>query len=477
MESGEIQLPVILLKHIIAEQKRRRRNIFYSLFPDEGEFRRELYAKHIEFFKNGKDNRVRLFRAANRAGKTIAGAYECVCHLTGLYPHWWVGRRFKHPVNVLVAGESGKLTRDSLQKKLMGEPSEIGTGIVPKDCILDIRAKSGIPDAMDTVRIKHIYGTSTLQFNSFDQGREAFQATERDVVWFDEEPPLSVYTEGLTRTMTTGGIVMLTFTPLKGMSETVMFLDKQCRDGNASVTTATWDDAPHLTENDKAEMMKAYPPHQRDARMRGIPSLGSGAIYPVPESEFTVEPFPISKHWKHVYGMDVGWNNTAAVFAATDPESGIVYITSDYKRGQAEPSIHASAITARARGTGKPGVIDPASKGRSQHDGEQIISIYRQLGLNLTEADNGVEAGLYACWEMFSTGRLKVFRSCLALLEEYRIYRRDEKGRVVKDNDHIMDALRYLVVSGLPLAKQEMEVKKTNAFAVTGGGQNSWMGK
>lgn len=473
-----MKLPNITVEQVVAEQRRRKQNVFYSFFPDKGPYRRELYTKHMEFFDNGRDNRVRLFRAANRSGKTIAGAYECVCHLTGIYPAWWTGRRFKRPINVLVAGESGKLTRDSLQMKIMGDPSAIGTGIMPKDCILEVRSKSGIPDAIDTARIKHLYGVSTIQWNSFDQGREAFQATERDVVWLDEEPPLSVYTEALTRTMTTGGIVMITFTPLKGMSETVQFLDQQAKAGNCKITTATWNDAPHLSDGDKKEMLAAYPPHQRDARSQGIPALGSGAIYPIAESEFVVSSFVVPVHFKHVYGLDVGWNNTAAVFAAQDPETRVVYIVGEYKRGQAEPSIHAEAIKQRAKGKDKPGVIDPASRGRSQADGTQLLQLYRQLGLNIIEADNSVETGIYTIWQMLSTGMLKVFNTCPLLIDEYRVYRRDEKGRIVKENDHLLDALRYLINSGLTLAafdlggaKKEADPYRSRRISFT-----SWMG-
>lgn len=472
-------LPPITVDDVIREQKKRKNSVFYSYFPDKGEFRRELYTKHMEFFQNGSAHRVRLFRAANRAGKTIAGAYEVVCHATGVYPKWWKGRKFRKPVNIMVAGESGKLTRDSVQMKIMGSPSEIGTGIMPKDCIMDIRAKSGIPDAMDTVRIKHKYGTSTIQFNSFDQGREAFQATERDVVWFDEEPPLSVYTEGLTRTMTTNGLVLVTFTPLKGMSETVQFLDRQSKEGGCVITTATWNDAPHLSEKDKEEMLAALPPHQRDARSQGIPALGSGAIYPIPESEFVVGTFTIPSHWKHVYGLDVGWNNTAAVFAAIDPDSKVVYITGEYKRGLAEPSTHAAAIKQRARGKGQPGVIDPASRGRAQADGQQLLQMYRDLGLNILPADNAVESGIYEIWQMLSTGMLKVFKTCPLLIDEYRVYRRDEKGKIVKENDHLLDALRYLINSGITLAtydgksgtKSDDDPYKRKMSRVT-----SWMG-
>lgn len=236
--------------------------------------------------------------------------------------------------------------------------------------------------------------------------------------------------------------------------------------------TCSWDQCGHLDEQEKEEMFKALPPHQRDARSRGIPSLGSGAIYPVLESDFVVQPFVIPKHFLHVYGMDVGWQNTAAVFAAHDTENDIIYITSDYKRGGAEPSIHAAAIKGRARGDGKPGVIDPASKGRSQTDGSQLLKIYRQLGLNVTEANNAVEAGIYKCWEGLSLGKMKVFSTCQLLLEEMRIYRRDEKGKIIKDNDHCCDSMRYLMMSGLQIAKQDAPPKKKPSLAQRAG---SWM--
>lgn len=469
-------LPKITKEEIRAEILDRRYNRIRDLFPDAGPYKRDGYVKHLEFFRNGKDYRERLFRAANRAGKTEAGAYETTLHLTGKYPDWWQGKRFNHPVNFLVAGETGKLVRDSIQEKLIGTFGEPGTGIIPKDVIIDTRPRAGIADALDIVHVQHVSGISTLQFQSYDQGREAFQATARDGIWMDEEPPLAIYSEALTRTMTTKGIVMTTFTPLRGMSETVQFLEKKSQDGKIAITTATWDDAPHLTEEAKEEMLEAYPPHQRDARSKGIPALGSGAIYPIPETDFVIQPIPIGAAWKHVYAMDVGWNNTAAVFMAYDMDSDIVYVIGDYKRSQAEPTIHASAIKMRAKGEKQPGVIDPASSGANQIDGRKMIDMYRQLGLNLQEAENAVETGIYEVYSRLSSGRLRVFNTCQSLINEYRVYRRDERGRVVKENDHCLDSLRYGIMSGLTIARPHFKQKKPSVFADFLGGGASWMG-
>jgi phage terminase large subunit-like protein len=199
-----------------------RKNYINTLFPDTGPLRRELYPKHMEFFAATKDYTEVAFIAANRVGKSLATAYATTLFLTGEYPDWWVGRRFEMPTNILVAGENAKLVRDSIQEKFLGPPNDIGTGLIPYDKIIERRAKAGTADAVDTVRVKSKYGVSNLQFGSYDAGREAFQATARHVVLCDEEPPVDIYGECLMRVMSTSGLVMCAFTPLKGISEVVL---------------------------------------------------------------------------------------------------------------------------------------------------------------------------------------------------------------------------------------------------------------
>lgn len=228
------------------------------------------------------------------------------------------------------------------------------------------------------------------------------------------------------------------------------------------VVMATWDDVPHLTKEMKDELWASIPPFERDARAKGKPQLGSGAIYPVAESEIECTPFRIPAHWPRVYGLDVGWNRTAAVWAAWNDEANVVYIYSEYYRAQAEPSIHADAI--KTRGAWIPGVIDPAARGRSQIDGNRLIEQYDALNLSLQLADNSREAGIQAVWQRLSNGTLKVFTSCPNWFAEFRIYRRDEKGVIVKKDDHLMDATRYLLMSGLRIATTE---PKPNDFYET----------
>jgi phage terminase large subunit-like protein len=450
-----------------AELKRREHNKLQDYFPDTGAYRRELYPKHMAFIEAGATHRERLFLAGNRVGKTSLGAYEMAVHLTGRYPSWWNGRRFSGPIRAWAAGDTSKTVREIIQEKLLGKPGELGTGMIPGDLIIKTTPKAGVPEGVETVYVQHASGgTSVLTLKSYDQGREAFQGTEQHLIWLDEEAPENIYTECVMRTMATGsfagGSILFTFTPINGWTTVVtLFLNPEERDkANRFVVTAEWDDAPHLSAGEKKALYATLPPHQREARSRGTPTIGSGAIYPVPESEIVVPDFEIPEHWRRAWALDSGWNCTAAVWGALDPESQTVYLYSEYKRGKAEPLVHAAAI--KARGAWIRGVGDAA--GINLQDGRRVIDVYRECGLDIELPNKAVEAGIYKTWQWMSTGKLKVFASLKGWFEEYRMYRRDELGRIVKENDHLMDCTRYLVISGIDRMRTLKKEKPKPSF-------------
>lgn len=218
-----------------------------------------------------------------------------------------------------------------------------------------------------------------------------------------------------------------------------------------ALITATWDDVPHLSGEQKAALSASFSPHERDARTKGIPSLGSGAIYPVPLERIIEEPFALPDHWPRAYALDVGWNRTACLWGAWSTEDGTLHLYSEHYVGQAKPADHAAAI--KARGNWIRGVADPASLGASQIDGRSLMGIYTGLGLSLTEADNSVEAGILEVLDLLSVGLVRVFSTLRSWASEYGEYRRDGRGRIVKERDHLMDAMRYLVRSGRGVAR------------------------
>lgn len=227
--SNEDQIRLLAL--LKAEDHYRSGRRIDTLYPSEGEYSRDKYPKHMEFFQAGKEYRERCFMAANRVGKTWGGGgYETALHLTGQYPDWWEGRVFDKPVRWWAAGKTNETTRDIVQTTLLGDVTGdkqdkhfTGTGLIPRDAINSITWKAGVPNLADTIKVKHISGGySLLGIKSYQQGRGSFEGTAQHGIWLDEEPPEEIYGECLIRTATTNGILMITFTPLEGMTGTVM---------------------------------------------------------------------------------------------------------------------------------------------------------------------------------------------------------------------------------------------------------------
>lgn len=222
--------------------------------------------------------------------------------------------------------------------------------------------------------------------------------------------------------------------------------------GGKVTVNAGWSHVPHLSEADKADQLASYQPYQREARSKGLPVLGAGKIYPVPEEYILCDPFEVPDWMPQCFALDVGWNITAALWGAHDPNTDILYFYSEHYLKHAEPLVHIAAIQARGRWI--PGVIDPAARGRNVKDGTRLIEDYQKAGLeHLAPSSNELEAGIQACWVRLSTGRIKVFRTLTNYIQEMRFYQRDEKGKVKdKQADHLMDCMRYVELSGLARA-------------------------
>lgn len=388
--------------------------------------------------------------AGNQLGKTLSGAAEASMHLTGEYPDWWEGRRFAKPVILIAGSESAELTRDGVQRLLVGPPDreeEWGTGFIPQRSIVARTRRMGVSNALDTVTVRHVSGGhSTLYLKSYDQGRSKWQANTVDFVWFDEEPPEDVYFEGITRTNATKGSVMVTFTPLKGMSSVVArFLLEESPD--RQTVTMTIEDADHFTAEEREKIIASYPAHEREARTKGIPTMGSGLIFPVLEEDIVVEPFEIPKHWPQIGGLDFGWDHpTAAAHLAWDRDADVVYLVKDYRQRQATPVFHAAAL--KGWGSWLPWAW-PHDGNNDTAAGENLSKQYRDQGLSMLperatfeDGSNSVEAGLMDMLDRMLTGRWKVFRTCGSWLEERRLYHRVD-GKVVKERDDAISASRY----------------------------------
>ncbi|QWP79222.1 terminase family protein [Lysobacter sp. K5869] len=433
---------------LIEESLRRRRENRLALYRP--------YAKQAEFHALGAAIRERLLMAGNQLGKTWCAGFESSMHLCGRYPDWWEGRTWNRGVAGWAAGVTTEVTRDSVQRVLCGRINAIGTGAIPKNAIKSYTKKRGVADALDTVVVLHGGGgdiqadESLLTFKSYDQGREKFQAETLDFVWLDEEPDEDIYTEALTRTNATGGINFMTFTPLKGVTTVVKrFLVEKVP--GSQVVGMTIEDAEHYTPEQRAAIIASYPAHEREARTKGIPMLGSGRVFPIEEAAITVQPFAIPREWVQIGGLDFGYDHPfGAVRLAWDRDADVLYVISAYRERLATPVIHAAAL--RPWGDWLPWAWPHDGLQHDKGSGEELAKQYRDQKLNMLperatfeDGGNGVEAGVTEMLDRMQTGRLKVFAHLSDWFEEFRLYHR-ENGRIVKLNDDLLSATRYALM-------------------------------
>ena len=247
------------------------------------------FEHQLKFFKTGNSER-RGILAANRIGKTVSTCFETACHLTGLYPDWWEGYRFDKPITCMVAGEGWSQVALVLQNELLGTQDikikeNIGTGAIPRSCIVIDTMRSDGANCIG-VEIKHVSrAKSYLLFANYTQEVRQLQGFKLNLAVFDEQPPDDFFSEIVTRTATTQGKVLCSFTPLKGLNGLVSkFWNKE--EGYEYIRVS-WDDCPEydpwgqafLLNSTRRQLEKDYLPHEREARIAGKPVMGKGAVF------------------------------------------------------------------------------------------------------------------------------------------------------------------------------------------------------
>lgn len=411
--------------------------------------------------------RVKCAICANQIGKSTMCAYETAWHLTGEYPEWYTGHRFTRAVNWICAGVTNESTKKICQAELFGDPTDerlLGTGTVPQLAIGRRTRKTGVPDAYETVRVKHKNGGhSVVHFMCYEQGPKKFMGVKADGGWLDEEPPQPIFSQvKRSRLAKEHSVILLSFTPEEGATEVVMTLLDTLPIGYGLVQ-ATWDDAPHMTKDRREEMLSDIPAHEREMRSKGTPFAGAGLVFPVTDDSVTCAPFEIPAYWPQIVGIDFGWDHPfAAARIAFNRDADCVYLVSEYHETHATPPIHAAAI--KPWGAWLP-VVWPADGLQTEKGAGTALSLqYRLQGLNLLpehftnppnfaegkeEGDGGigVEPGLMEMLTRMQTGRFKVFSTCQKFLQEKRTYHRDEHSRLVKKFDDVISATRYATMS------------------------------
>lgn len=421
------------------------------------------YSWQIEFHEAGIDNPERMLMAANRVGKTVSAACEVSFHLTGDYPDWWKGKRFDKPVLVWTGSPTNETSKDIVQTELVGDLGEsLGTGWVPRSKIIGkpTTRQAGVKNVIDSFKVRHKSGgASTCVLKTYEQGWQKWQGTAPHVVWLDEEPDdYKIFSEAQTRVLTSKGIVFVTFTPLSGVTELVDHFMKG--GGGIYLRGASWDDAPHLSKEDKDRLAASYRDHERDARTKGVPMMGEGAVFPVSDERIKIDPIQIPFHWSRIKGCDFGIDHPAAgVEIAWDRDQDIIYVIDCYRKKDETAAYHAAWFN-------KSNKVIPVAwphdgMNREKQGGKTLAQHYRDHGVNMLsksaryprapgeEKDKGgpqpVEPIVDEVLERMQTGRFKVFSTCPDWFEEKRSYHRKD-GKIVDRRDDLLKATMYAIM-------------------------------
>lgn len=433
----------------------------------------------LEFFRTG-DSERRGILAANRIGKTVSTCYETAMHLTGLYPDWWEGFRFEKPITCMVAGEGWSQVALVLQNELLGSQDvkitdNLGTGAVPRNCIVTATMRNDGANCIG-VEIKHTSGANSyLLFANYTQEVRQLQGFKLNLAVFDEQPPDDFFSEIVTRTATTQGKVLCSFTPLKGLNGLVSKFWN--REEGYNYIRVSWDDVPEydpwgqpfLLMSTRRQLERDYLPHEREARIAGKPVMGKGAVFQLnswPTYKTGEIDFHTMPNVHRIIALDLGLVNDKTVISLMywDPYERSAWLHKQIVVQGVEEAVPTQYVNhlLRPEVFGTPIVLPPdaSTQGRYTMSSSSIRELFEQYELNVYEkaimnppdsegrVTNHKAYGINQMRQMLEVGSLMINENCTQFLSEAQNYFVDEKGRF-SDPDDCIDSARYAILGCL----------------------------
>jgi phage terminase large subunit-like protein len=419
------------------------------------------YPKQLEF--HAARARERLLVAGNQTGKSYGISFEVAMHLTGIYPSWWTGHRFKGPILCWTGSNTNESSKEIIQPALLGTEDasmsvpDMGAGAIPGRMIRRVTTRqAGVKNVVDEIMVRHVSGReSRCSLKTYEQGAAKWMGKPVDLIWLDEEPPEDIYGECVARTQKTGGYILLSFTPLKGKTPVYeRFANPGPDDRPRHMTRMTIHDAMHYTPENCDEILASYNDWERECRAMGLPMAGHGRVFPFTSKEISCKPMQIPAWWRRICGIDFGIDHPgAAVWIALDPDTDIVYLYDCYRKSRETAVYHAAAINGRGKWIPVAWPHDGLQKDKGS--GQPLYMQYLKNGVKVLpmsaryEDDKGgsqaVEPVVMDLIERMKTGRFKAFEGLGDFFEEAAYYHRKD-GKIVSQNDDIVSALRYALM-------------------------------
>jgi len=463
MGEMEIVKRILEIERIQKERKLKNKLLNYN----SGEVK---HLKQLAFHQSKKKNRW-VF-GGNRSGKTECGAVEVVYMARGIHPY----REIKTATSGWVVSLSTQVQRDVAQSKIL-------TYLNP-DWIQDVVMLSGRKDSyqngvIDYILVKNVFGTiSKIGFKSCDQGREKFQGTSLDYVWFDEEPPQDIYNECRMRVLDKNGDIFATMTPLKGMTFVYdeIYMNK-FNDENIWCEFMQWDDNPYISEQAKNAMKASMSEDELRSRQFGEFMDCGGKVYSeFDENVHVIQPFDVPYEWQDKLSIDPGLKNPLSCHWYAVDFDGNIYVVAEHYEKDKDIEYHSNKIHEisndlhwhRNSNGMFEALIDSAANQTTLASRKSVADLFYEYKiLTNTNVNKDVFSGIQKvkAYLRNSLGQTKlfIFNTCKNLIREMKGYRWGKGDSPVKTDDHSMDELRYYIMSRpeSKIPKQELnEVQK-----------------
>lgn len=367
----------------------------------------------------------------------------------------------------------------ALHELIMGPLSDIGSGWIPKDCIINTLKKSGGQGAYASVEIRHVSGgVSTLKFGTYDSTDDSIQGAALHFALIDECPSdRTILPQCVKRTWTTKGLVLCSFTPEKSFNDTVNAFWEPSAIYHKGLVRATLFDSGLYTEAQKKEFVDSIPPWQRGFSIYGIPSAGAASVFQGITKEDIILPTPeIQPHWKRLCAIDFGFrDDTVIIFGAEDPATNTIYIYDEITRNETDIPEIAPLIVSRQKQYIP--MVFPADGNAERGLGKTFIGLYRDCGVLTTDhiaanwlfdpegKDRSISTGILHIRNLMKDKKLFIDPKCTQLLKEFDLYSYNDQGKFIDKNNHAIDSMRYMVMSLDKFGKTENESKRGTSYA------------
>ncbi|MBQ4557781.1 MAG: terminase family protein [Clostridia bacterium] len=414
----------------------------------------KIHKKQLLFHKDNHKNRW-VF-GGNRSGKTECGAVEAIWIARGIHPY----RKITGDTEGWVVSLSTQVQRDVAQKKILH--------YLNKDWIEDIIMSTGKKTAceygvIDTIIIRNVFGgLSKIGFKSCDQGREKFQGTSLDYVWFDEEPPFDIYMECKMRVVDKCGILFGTMTPLKGLTWVYehIYLNN-FNDPDVWYVQMEWEDNPFLDKREIESLTKAMSKEELETRRFGNFGGFGGRVYgEFDESVHVIDPFDVPISWYDNISIDPGLNNPLSCHWYAVDFDGNVYVIAEHFEAEKDIVYHANKIKDVCKKLNWPtsysgkieALIDSAANQKTLASIKSVTELfYEQDILVNTNVNKDLFSGINKVKQYLKSAdgkiRLYIFRTCTNLIRELKSYYWGNNDVPIKSDDHALDELRYYIMS------------------------------